>query len=91
MGDTASQAYSLVINPAVSLSPSSLPASTVGVAYSQKFTTTGGTGSVTLSESGALPAGLTFTASTGTLSGTPTASGTFNISVTATDTVGAND
>ena len=89
VGDTASQAYSLVINPAVSLSPSSLPASTVGVAYSQKFTTTGGTGSVTLSESGALPAGLTFTASTGTLSGTPTASGTFNISVTATDTVGA--
>ena len=89
VGATASGNYTLTINPAVSLSPSSLPASTVGVAYSQKFTATGGTGSITLSESGALPAGLTFTASTGTLSGTPTASGTFNISVLATDSVGA--
>ena len=89
VGDTATQAYTLTINPALSLSPGSLPASTVGVAYSQKITATGGTGTITFSESGSLPAGLTFTASTGTLSGTPTASGTFNLSVTATDSVGA--
>ena len=94
-GDTATDNCSLVINPALSLSPSSLPADTCGVAYSQKFTATGGTGSVTYSESGALPAGLTFTASSGTLSGTPTSSGNFTVSVTATDSAGdkatAND
>ena len=49
----------------------------------------GGTGSITYSESGDSSPGLTFTASTGTLSGTPTASGTYAISVTATDSVGA--
>ncbi|MGO8748886.1 MAG: beta strand repeat-containing protein [Thermoguttaceae bacterium] len=89
VGDTASQSYSLTINPALSLSPSSLPASTVGVAYSQKVTASGGTGSIAFSESGPLPAGLTFTASTGILSGTPTASGSFSFSVTVTDSVGA--
>ena len=85
----ASQLAFLSNNPPLAISPSSLPAGTVGQAYSQTFTTTGGTGSVTLSESG-IPTWLTFTASTGTLSGTPTASdtGTFSFSVTATDSAG---
>jgi hypothetical protein len=49
------------------------------------FTATGGIGALTLSESGTLPAGLTFT--NGVLGGTlsSTSAGTYSFSVTATD------
>ncbi len=65
------------------VSPSSLPPWTVGAAYSQTFTATGGYGSFTWSTSGTLPTGLTFSA--GVLSGTPSAQGTFSFTITATD------
>src|SRR5690606_24926239 len=39
---------------------------------------------------GALPTGLTLNAATGAISGTPTASGTFNFTVTATNTSGTD-
>ncbi len=41
----------------------------------------------TLSESGALPSGVTFTASSGALAGTPTVAGTFPLQVTASNGV----
>src|SRR5207248_8908304 len=60
-----------------------------GSAFSQTFTQTGGIGTVTFSESGALPTGLTFHTATGVLDGTPTSgAGTFPITVTATDSNG---
>ncbi|TWQ11162.1 autotransporter domain-containing protein [Xanthomonas vasicola] len=69
----------------VTISPASLPAATAGSAYSQTLTASGGTPGYTFVVSaGALPAGLTLNAS-GVLSGTPTASGSFNFTVTATD------
>lgn len=40
---------------------------------------------------GALPTGLSFNSTTGVLSGTPTQTGTFNLSVTATDNDGASN
>ena len=88
---SGSQAYTIVINSAVSVSPSTLPAWTVNKSgYTQTVTSSGGTGAKTLSiSSGAIPTGMTFTAGTGALSGTPTTAGTFNFTVTATDTVGA--
>jgi hypothetical protein len=52
--------------------------------YSYTFTANGYP-PLTWSESGALPTGLVFSDSTGTLSGTPTQMGSFPISVTATD------
>jgi hypothetical protein len=52
--------------------------------YSFTFTASG-YGTFTWSESGALPTGLAFEGSTGTLSGTPTQTGSFPITVTATD------
>ncbi|MDH1231120.1 putative Ig domain-containing protein [Stenotrophomonas sp. GD03930] len=69
----------------VVVGPTVLPPAKAGVAYSQTFSATGGTGSYTYALSGTLPTGLTFNTSTGTLSGTPTQAGTFSFSVSATD------
>jgi large repetitive protein len=72
--------------PTITVSPATLPAATVGSAYSQTISGGGGTAPYTFAiTAGALPAGLTLNASTGALSGTPTAGGTFNFTVTATD------
>jgi hypothetical protein len=81
-----SQAYTVqMINcPMITLSPGSLPGGTVNVSYSQQITASGGTGPYTYSEVGALPAGVTLSSS-GLLAGTPTQTGTFNITVTAID------
>ncbi|MFG1906002.1 M4 family metallopeptidase [Kribbella sp. NPDC048928] len=51
------------------------------------LTATGGTAPYTWSATG-LPAGVTIGSSTGTVSGTPTASGTFNVTATATASAG---
>jgi len=72
----------------ITLSPAALPTGTVGVAYSQMITATGGTAPYTFAvTSGALPTGLTLTA-TGALSGTPSAAGSSTFTVTATDANG---
>ncbi len=69
----------------VTISPASLPAATAGSAYSQTLTASGGTpGYSFVISAGTLPAGMTLNAA-GVLSGTPTASGSFNFTVTATD------
>ncbi len=70
---------------AVTVHPSTIPAGTAGTAYSETFTQTGGNGTVTFSLTGTLPTGMSFTAGTATLSGTPTQVGSFTITVTATD------
>lgn len=67
----------------------SLPNGTTGAAYSQTISVTGGTPPFTWSlSSGALPTGLELGSSTGTISGTPTAAGTFNFVLLATDADG---
>ncbi len=69
--------------PAITVNPATLPAGSRGAAYSQTFTQTGGTGTISWSISaGALPTGLTLSAA-GVLSGTPTVGGTFNFTVRA--------
>ena len=69
----------------VTISPASLPNGAVGAAYSQALTGSGGTGPYSFSvTAGSLPAGLTLNPG-GVLSGTPTAGGTFNFTVTGTD------
>ncbi len=86
VASTGSRAYTLTVAaPTITLSPTSLPAATVGAAYSQTLSASGGTAPYTYAvTAGALPAGLTLS-SAGVLSGTPTAGGTFNVTVTATD------
>ena len=89
-GAIGSRAYSVTINAAIVVNPASLPAGTVGVAYSQTVSATGGTGSYTFSVSaGVLPAGLTLNASSGVISGTPTTAGASSFTIRATDGSGA--
>ena len=67
------------------LSQQAPPSGQVGVAYTSQLTSTGGTAPVAYAApANALPPGLTL-ASTGLLSGTPTLYGTYNFTVTATD------
>ena len=61
----------------------------VATPYSSAFVASGGTAPYTFAiTAGALPAGLTLNPSTGALTGTPTTAGTFNFTVTATDSTG---
>ena len=88
---SASAPLSIVINPAVSVTTTTLPAGGLGASYSQTLAATGGTGADTWSiAAGALPGGLSFNSGAGVISGIPTATGTFNFTVLATDTVGAS-
>ncbi|MBB3455021.1 hypothetical protein FHT86_003320 [Rhizobium sp. BK313] len=88
---TGSKAYSLVIgSPSITIAPATLPAATVAAAYSQTITSSGGTSPYSYAvTAGALPNGLTLSAG-GVLSGTPTVSGTFNVTITATDSSGGS-
>ncbi|HEY1128618.1 MAG TPA: putative Ig domain-containing protein [Roseateles sp.] len=83
---TGSRPYSLIVDaPTVTVSPASLTSATVGASTNQTVTASGGVAPYTYAvTAGSLPAGLTLSSS-GTLSGTPTAGGTFNFTVTATD------
>lgn len=89
-GKTASMTYSLAItSSALTISgPASLPAGTVGSAYTQTtVTATGGSGVYTFAATG-LPSGLSIGVGSGVISGTP-ASGTagpYTVVVTVTDT-----
>lgn len=75
---------------ALAISTTALPAGTVGASYSQTLTAAGGNGAKTWSvQTGTLPAGLTLNASTGAISGTPTAAGTSNVTVKVTDAASA--
>ena len=77
--------YSPYICRTMTISPTTITNAQLGVAFSQSLSQTGALGTATYSvSSGALPTGLTLS-STGVLSGTPTANGTFNFNVTVSD------
>ena len=62
----------------------------LGVAYNSTLPASGGTGAYRFAiTAGALPGGLALNAATGTISGTPTADGTFSYTVQVTDSGGA--
>lgn len=82
--------YTPYVCPAVTVTPSSLPDASWGQPYSQALGQTGALGAPSFAiTAGALPPGLTLGAG-GTLSGTPTAIGTFNFIVTAHDNSGCS-
>ena len=92
----ADQTFTTISSIAISPNTAIFNANDGGVATQPytlvTFTATGGVGgTLALSENGTLPTGVNFTDngnSTATLSGTPTAQGTFSFSVTAKDSLG---
>lgn len=86
LGFTGTRAYTVTVGaPTIAVNPATLPTPTVATAYSQAVTATNGTAPYTFAiTAGALPAGMALSAG-GVLSGTPTAGGTYNFTVTATD------
>lgn len=83
VGETQCFAISIV-GPTITCN--SPPSGTVGTPYSHTFPASGGTTPYTFAIiSGALPTGLTLNTSTGVVSGTPTASGTFPFTIQVTD------
>src|ERR1019366_5453359 len=88
------QALSIAIDAALTITPTSLPNGTVGVAYAQTLAASGGAGGYTnwtvVPGSGALPNGLTLNAFSGAIGGTPTTTtgSPFSFSVTVQDTAG---
>ena len=92
---TGTATYTFTVNVAtacsgvvITLTPATLPNATVGTAYSQALTATGGTAPYTFTTTGVLPAGLALS-SAGVLTGTPTvASTSVTFVVTATATGG---
>jgi large repetitive protein len=85
---TGSQAYTLTIDASVIILPATtLSGGTLGQAYSATITgASGGTAPYSYAiTGGALPGGLSLNAVTGAITGTPSAFGTFNFVITATD------
>nr|WP_230583988.1 putative Ig domain-containing protein [Xanthomonas arboricola] len=88
VGSTGNQAYTLTVaGPSLTLPPTTLPAGIAGQVYGAVLNpATGGTAPYRYAlTAGALPNGVVVDAATGALSGTPTLSGTFNFTLTATD------
>ena len=91
VGSPSTQTFTLTVNQAPAITSTNKASFTVGAAGS--FTvTTSGYPTASLSETGTLPAGVTFVDNhngTGTLSGTPSTSGAFGISFGASNGVGS--
>jgi uncharacterized protein YhjY with autotransporter beta-barrel domain len=87
VGGTASSSYTYIAPVVLSPASGALPGGAATTAYSQSFTASGGTGPYSYGITGTPPTGLTLAGNV--LSGTPTTSGTFNFSITATDSSAA--
>jgi hypothetical protein len=87
---TKTASVTITVNSLPSITTGALPGAAAGTGYTQTVSETGGTPPFAWSIAyGALPNGLTFGASTGTISGTPAEGGTWYFWVQLTDGVGA--
>ncbi len=82
---SANESYTIVIDTTpLEITTNGLPDGEVGIPYSFQVLGQGGVTPYTWSATG-LPPGLTIDSSTGEISGTPTTSGGYNVTVTLTD------
>ena len=82
--------YITIVNPAPTITTSSLPDGEVGIPYNQTLTASGGTTPYSWSiPAGLLPPGLALDPATGIISGTPTTAATSNFTVQVTDNAGS--
>jgi hypothetical protein len=89
-GAAATQSLTITVTNLAITTGSPLPSGTTGTAYSQQFAATGGTPPYqwAVATGSTPPAGLTLNSS-GLLSGTPSASGTFSVTVTDSESPAA--
>ena len=85
--NTATRSYTWIVTAPPAISTSSLPAGEVGIAYSQTLAASGGTLPYvwSLAAGSTLPPGLTLNGTSGLISGTPTAAGTYPVTVQLSD------
>ena len=88
--DTVNASLCIPLCPLITVDPATLPAAELGVPYSETISAVGGTGLYTFAvTAGMLPPGFGISPLTLTpeivLSGTPTANGEFNFTITASD------
>ncbi|TKC04262.1 Ig-like domain-containing protein [Pedobacter frigoris] len=90
-GSTVTTDYTIKVSDPLLLAGKILPDGTVGTVYTTQNipAATGGTGPYTYLATN-LPPGLAFNTTTRDITGTPTQSGIFNVSVKVTDAVGAS-
>jgi Putative Ig domain len=84
---SATKQLSIVTNTAaLAITTSTLPNGVIGTAYNANLQSSGGTAPTTWAvTTGTLPAGLSLSASTGAITGTPTTAASSNFTVTVTD------
>jgi hypothetical protein len=83
---SATANLSITINTALAITSTSLPGGSVGTAYSATVNASGGAQPYFWSiTSGSLPSGFSIDSTTGVISGTPSATGTANFTVTVAD------
>ena len=85
VADQTKSATALVtLIPPLQITTASLPGGTAGTAYTASLAATGGVAPYTWSVGSGLPPGLSLSAA-GTISGTPTTAGSYNVTVKVTD------
>ena len=85
---TGSKAFSLTVNPASLTVTGTVSDGTIGQPLSATFGATGGLPPYTFSGGGSIPPGVSFSGKT--LSGTPTAPGTYSFNISVTDSLNAS-
>lgn len=88
---TAQAPFFISVNPKPVILTDSLPAGLVGKPYSKTLSAGGGTPALVWSLSGGLPPGLFFDTATGAITGTPTASDSYNLTFSIKDAAGVTD
>jgi hypothetical protein len=83
-----------VVTTKIGISPSVAPSGSYNTSYSATFTPVGYTGTPSITESGTLPTGIVFqhvlNQTSVTITGTPTVTGSFPFTLTATDSANGN-